>query len=171
MNEVFIDSGILIHLFDYLDKSNTLFSHQFIKEHYDSLKENKHFISTNFIICESLNNITKSVNKDNSPYSYEWISDFLKTYITNNLTVYELDNTIFDRSIEIYAQTKSFRYSFVDTSVFAFMEKYGFVTIFTTDEKMTLYSYIKGYKINRVDFIDIFYKLPLPRKTFTDRKS
>lgn len=155
MNEIFVDSGILIHLFDCLDKSSTGYTHKGIKKYYDKLlSEGNKFISTNFVISETFNRITNLVNKDRV-YASDDVLAFHET-IKKNVSISTLDNSIIIESLHIWEQNKDYKYSFIDASIFAFLEKYGFIPIFTIDFNITLYHYKKGYKIERVPFIDIF---------------
>lgn len=159
MDEIFIDSGIFIHLFDYLDISSTLFSYKTIKENYDSLlKQGKQFITTNFIVAETLNNITKTLNKLNTPYNFDWMLKFFHEYVDDNLIIHLLDNSIIHQSLKICEQNAQYKYSFIDASCFAFLQKYGFVTLFTIDESWTYYNYLKGFTIKPVGYVDIFSK-------------
>lgn len=158
MDEIFIDSGILIHLFDYRDRSNTLFRHDFIKNTYnDLLYEGCRFITTTFVITETLNHITNIVNKGNTPYDFDWIFEFCETYIYKSLYIHSLDSSIIDRALKISKENPSWRYSFVDASCFAFLEKYGFVKLFTTETNWIYYRYFKGVKFEPVNYVNIFW--------------
>jgi predicted nucleic acid-binding protein len=160
VDEIFVDTGIFIHLFDYQDKSTSLFSHNFIKQtYYRLLEQGNQFITTNFIISELLNNITKTVYKGNTPYKFDWLFEFCDIYIHHNLTIHLLDNTFIQTSLELCQRNLDRKYSFIDASCFAFLEKYGFVTLFTTDQNWTYYHYLKGYEIKPVSWVSIFKSL------------
>jgi predicted nucleic acid-binding protein len=157
VDEIFIDTGVFIHLFDYLDRSNTLFTHDSIKDTYnDLLHEGYRFITTTFVISETLNHITNIVNKGNTPYNFDWIFEFYEAYIHKNLSIHLLDSSIIEQALKISKGNPSWRYSFVDASCFAFLEKYGFVKLFTTELNWIYYRYFKGHKFEPVDYVNIF---------------
>jgi predicted nucleic acid-binding protein len=157
VDEIFVDSGIFIHLFDYLDKSSTLFSHIFIKEtYYNLLQDGNQFITTNFVVSETLNNITNTISKGKTPYNFEWLFEFCDNYIHRNLTIHLLDNTVIQTSLRLCQRNFEYKYSFIDASCFAFLERYGFITLFTTDQNWTYYHYFKGHTIKPVTYVDIF---------------
>ena len=162
MDEIFIDSGVFIHLFDYLDRSNTLFTHDLIKNTYhELLDEGNRFLTTNFVISEVLNRVTNIVNKADTPYNFDWVFKFSETYIHKNLTIHLLDNSIIDPALKI-CKEYSYLYSFVDASCFAFLKKYGFgegsavVKLFTIDFNWTLYNYLQGHEFKPVSYVNIF---------------
>ena len=157
MDEIFVDSGVFIHLFDYLDRSTTLFRHDIIKKTYnDLLADGCRLITTTFVISETLNHITNMVNKGNTPYDFDWIFEFCETYVFKNLSIYLLDDSIIERALKISKENPGWRYSFVDASCFAFLEKYGFIKIFTIELNWTYYRYLKGHKPEPVDYVNIF---------------
>lgn len=157
MRELFIDSGIFIHLFDYQNKSDTLSSSSFIRQKYEALVGDYQAVSTNFVIAESLNHISDIVNRGGSPYTWEWVLAFYDRYIAKQLTVYLLDNSIWRSSLEICQKYKDQKYSLVDASCFAFLDMHDFIPVFTTDRNWLNYRHLKGHKVARVEVIDIFF--------------
>lgn len=154
MNEIFIDSSIFIHLFDICDRSHNVLSYQEIKATYDDfLTRSIQPITTNLVVSETLNHISNIISKGVGGYSWPWFLEFFDKYIENNLIIYQLGNEYMRVSLEICERYKSLRYSFVDASCFAFLEKYGFVTTFTTDYNWAYYQYKVGHSYKSVDVV------------------
>ena len=152
MNEVFVDSSIFIHLFDYLSKSDTAFSYDSVTQQYEELIESTRLITTNLVVSEALNHISKIVGKGGT-YAWDWVMDYYRKYIATNLTIFELDNSIIESALSVCLEYKDYRFSFVDASCFVFLDRHGVVPVFTTDLSWSGYYYRKGHEYRAIPVI------------------
>lgn len=155
MENLFLDSGIFIKIFDTHNWGCEKYNHEQIYEIYISLLPKYEFITINLIIAESLNFITKLIFKKNTPYDIDHLIKFCFNYIDSNLHIRYLDDKHHERALEIIKEFRQFKYSYADAASLAFIEDMEGIPTFTIDGKWRYFTFFKGHEYSNLDVIDI----------------
>ncbi len=173
---VFIDTGIFIHLFDVENHGNSLYQHSDVKKAYEDRNKSGQFYTTNYIIAETFNFLlTRLVKK--SIYSLEEVDQFWDTYISTINTVHLYESYIYKAWELLHINNfKPFNYSFIDALSLSFIQSednFGKeYDILTTDINWRFFFWDKGFEIKILNIIEIkalegkdFRKLSFPETT------
>lgn len=155
--DLFVDSGIIIHLFDINDDSQDRYSHLFIKEKFEKLAQKYFPLTSNLIIAEALNLAINRINAKSFRYDFDYLFDFYEETINGKFSIVSQDiNKYIARSWKILKQYSNLNYSFIDAMSLSFIEDFGDLKVLTTDENWKYFHILKGYKFVPIDFIDMF---------------
>jgi predicted nucleic acid-binding protein len=155
--DLFVDSGIIIHLFDINDDSQDRYSHFLIKENFEKLAQKYPPLTSNLIIAEALNLISNRINAKLFRYEFDYLFDFYEKTINGRFSIVTQDiNKYIARSWKILKQYSNLNYSFIDAMSLSFIEDFGDLKVLTTDEHWTYFHILKGHKFAPIDFIDMF---------------
>jgi len=156
LENIYIDSGILIKIFDVYNYRNTLLQHSEVKKKYSSLIQRFDFISTNITISEALNHITNLLFKRNNPYNIKDLIEFCSNCIENDLRVDIIsDDYYHKRAVEIIKENQAYKYNYVDAISLAYIENIGGCIVFTLDENWQNFTFLKGYEYCQLEIVNL----------------
>jgi len=155
LEDLFLDSGIFIKLFDCLNTSGRKSSHEEVLELYHQLRNGYNFITTNIVICESFNFISNLIFKSSNLYSVDDLITFNSTFIESDVSIFYLDDEKFyNRALEIIENFQQYKFNYIDAISLSFIEEMGGFITFTLDDSWKNFTFLKGYTPTQIEVIE-----------------
>jgi len=125
----FVDTSAFIALVDVTDKNHNAAKNCFS----EIIKPGNALVSSNFVICETLNYLRTRI-------SYRVAINFRESiYKSNILSIIPISNEIEEAAYTIFKKYKDKDFSFTDCTSFALMEKEKIKTAFSYDHHFMQY--------------------------------
>lgn len=122
---VFVDTNVFVHIFD----ANSLF-HKKAKNLIDELKSEGYVpVTSSFNLAESFTVIAQKIGKEPSRTFHKW-------YSCEGIKTLHIDQAIFERTTQVFLETRSKNISFVDCSIKAICERAGIKKVFSFDKDL-----------------------------------
>lgn len=160
--EIFIDSGVLIQLFDNKEISQTSFTYLDVQRKFKELKSQcgDNIYTSNYILAESFNIILQFIN-DNK-YEWEHLEEFWSEYIMKNISVVHIDEKYIKEAWDIvnHEPFKYLKYSFIDAITLAYVrsENKNYkrnLLVFTTEHCWNHFWWEEGYETKVLETVNI----------------